>query len=53
MLSENNVYIIDIVVTVNYCKWIVLLYSPLNSYLYVHSILDFQEIVLLSGRVYV
>ena len=26
----------------NYCNWIVLLYSPLNSYLYVHWILDFK-----------
>ena len=36
-----NVYIIVIydVITVDYCKCI-LLYSPLNSYLYVHWILD-------------
>ena len=38
-----NVYIIVIydVITVDYCKCI-LLYSPLNSYLYVHWILDFK-----------
>ena len=30
-----------VVITVNYCKCI-LLYSPLNSYLYVHWILDFK-----------
>ena len=38
-----NVYIIVIydVITVDYCKCI-LLYSPLNSYLYVHWILDFE-----------
>ena len=37
-----NVYSIVIydVITVDYCKCI-LLYSPLNSYLYVHWILDF------------
>ena len=29
------------VITVDYCKCI-LLYSPLNSYLYVHWILDFK-----------
>ena len=41
MLIEN-VYIIVIydVITVDYCKCI-LLYSPLNSYLYVYWILDF------------
>ena len=40
---NNNVYIIVIyvVIIVNYCKCI-LLYSPLNSYLYVHWILDFK-----------
>ena len=32
--------------TVDYCKCI-LLYSPLNSYLYVHWILDFKSILLL------
>ena len=39
-----NVYIIVIydVITVDYCKCI-LLYSPLNSYLYVHWILDFNK----------
>ena len=38
-----NVYTIVIydVITVDYCKCIVL-YSPLNSYLYVHWILDFK-----------
>ena len=38
-----NVYIIVIyvVITVDYCKCI-LLYSPLNSYFYVHWILDFK-----------
>ena len=43
-----NVYIIVIydVITVDYCKSI-LLYSPLNSYLYVHWILDFKLILLL------
>ena len=42
MLTENNLYIIVIyvVITVNYCKSIVLLYSPLTSYLYVHWILN-------------
>ena len=40
---NNNVYIIVIyvVITVNYCKCI-FLYSPLNSYLYVHWVLDFK-----------
>ena len=38
-----NVYIIVIydVITIDYCKCI-LLSSPLNSYLYVHWILDFN-----------
>ena len=42
------IYIIVIydVSTVDYCKCI-LLYSPLNSYLYVHWILDFKYILLL------
>ena len=42
-LLTVNVYIIVIydVITINYCKCI-LLYSPLNSYLYVHWILDFK-----------
>ena len=37
--ANNNVYIIVIyvIITLNYCKCI-LLYSPLNSYLYVHWI---------------
>ena len=45
-----NVYIIVIydVITVDYCKCI-LLYSPLNSYLYVHWILDFKSILLLCN----
>ena len=40
---KSGVYIIVIydVITVDYCKCI-LLYSPLNSYLYVHWILDFK-----------
>ena len=52
MLSENNVYIIVIyvVITVNYCKLMLLLYSPLNSYLYVHWILDFKLILLLLSQ---
>ena len=33
--------VIFVVITVNYCKCI-LLYSPLNSYLLVHWILDFK-----------
>ena len=40
------------VITVDYCKCI-LLYSPLNSYVYVHWILDFKYILLLlfgAGR---
>ena len=43
-----NVYIIVIydVITVDYCKCI-LLYSPLNSYLYVHWVSDFKYIFLL------
>ena len=43
-----NVYIIVIyvVITVDYCKC-TLLYCPLNSYLYVHWILDFKYILLL------
>ena len=38
-----NVYIIVIydAIIVDYCKCI-LLYSPLNSYVYVHWILDFK-----------
>ena len=42
MLSEINVcnVVIYVVITVNYCKCMLLLYSPLNSYLYVHWILD-------------
>ena len=49
MPSENSFYIIVIyvVITVNYCKCMLLLYSPLNSYLYVHGILDFKSILLL------
>ena len=40
-LTENrNVYII---VTVNYCKYILLLCSPFNSYLYANWILDFKQ----------
>ena len=44
MLIGNNLYIIVVyvVITVKYCKSIVLLYSPLNLYLYVHWILDFK-----------
>ena len=33
--------VIYVVITVNYCKCI-LLYSPLNSFLFVHWILDFK-----------
>ena len=38
MLSENSWYInvIQVVITVNYGECMLLLYSPLNSYLYVH-----------------
>ena len=45
-----NVYIIVIydMITVDYCKCI-LLYSTLNSYLYVHWILDFKSILLLCN----
>ena len=45
----NNVYIIVIyvIITVNYWKCMLSLYSPLNSYLYVHCILDFKLILLL------
>ena len=49
MLTENNnvyIIVISVVITVNYCKSIVLLYSPLNSYLYVHWILGFKYILL-------
>ena len=44
MMTENNVYIfvIYIVITVNYCKCMLLLYSPLNSYIYGHWILIFK-----------
>ena len=44
-----NLYILVIydVITVDYCKCI-LLYSSLNSYLYVHWILDFKLILLLN-----
>ena len=43
MLTENYLYItvIYVVITVNYCKSIELLYSPLNSYLYVHWVMDY------------
>ena len=42
MLTVNvNIIVIYDVITVDYCKCI-LLYSPLNSYLYVHWILDFK-----------
>ena len=43
MTVNNNVYIIVIyvVITVNYCKCFSL-FSPLNSYLDVHWILDFN-----------
>ena len=42
MQSENSLYIIviSVVITVNYCKCMLLLYSPLNSYLYVHWTLN-------------
>ena len=50
MLTENNLYIIviSVVITVKYCKSTVLLYSPLNSYLYVHWILDCKVNIMLS-----
>ena len=46
MLTVNaySIVIYD-VITVNYCKCI-LLYSPLNSYLYVHWILDLINIII-------
>ena len=43
-----NVYVIYDVITVDYCKCI-LLYSPLNLYLYVHWILYFKLLLLLYG----
>ena len=48
MLSENSWYIIviSVIIAVNYCKCMLLLYSPLNSYLYVHWILDVKSILL-------
>ena len=54
------IIVIYVVITVNYCKCI-LLYSPLNSYLYVHWILDvnkyyynqFHVIEFVFGSVYV
>ena len=50
MLNEISLYIIVIyvVITVKYCKRMLLLDSPLNSYLYVHWILDFKYILLLD-----
>ena len=36
------IIIISVIITVNYCKCILLLYSPLNSYLHIHWILDFK-----------
>ena len=39
---HNNTIVIYAVITVNYCKCMVLLYIPLNPYLYVHWILDFK-----------
>ena len=50
MDADCNVYIIVIyvVITVNYCKCI-LLYSPMNSYLYVRWILEFKiNIIIIS-----
>ena len=49
---NNNVYIIVIygVITVNYCKCI-LLHSPVNSYLYVHYILDLKKILIIYYRI--
>ena len=40
--NNNDIIIIHVVITVNYYKCILLLYGPLNSYLYVHWILDFK-----------
>ena len=44
LIDNNNVYTIaiSVVITVNYCKCI-LVYSPLNSYLYVHWTLDLYK----------
>ena len=52
---NNNVYSIHIVhiivvITVNYCTCI-LLYRPLNSYLYVHWILKINIIILIFNFV--
>ena len=42
LTENNNVYIIAmyVVITVNYCKCLLFLYSPLNSYHYVESTLN-------------
>ena len=45
--SIFEILLFIVVITVNYCKCMLLLYSPLNSYLYVHWILDFKSILLL------
>ena len=51
-LTEHNnisplyINVISVVITVNYCKSILLLYSPLTSYLYVHWILDLINIII-------
>ena len=42
------IIVIYVVITVNYCKCMLLLFSPLKWYLYVHWILDFKSILLLS-----
>ena len=49
--ENNNVYIIVIcvVITVNYCKCILLSYSPLNSYLNVHWLYELKLRLLLCN----
>ena len=42
-INNSNINMVfNVVITFNYCKCMLLLYSPLNSYLYVHWILDFK-----------
>ena len=50
MLTVNVTLIYD-VITVDYCKCI-LLYSPMNSYLYVHWILDFKLNIIIKNQKY-
>ena len=42
LIYFSYIIVIYVVITVNYCRCMLLLYSPLNSYLYVHWILDFK-----------